>query len=164
MLEMLQKDGGRDGAVTVADGPAEIVLNNSYVDTAKDVVSRARSEVRIFAYAWRWYEHKPESKIQSFNAAIVQAVRRGVVVRAIVDNDQIYQMLVARGVQCRFIAGKRSMHAKVIAGDRHDILIGSHNLTMRAFEDNIEASILVHDFEPVEQFCEYFDRVWSACG
>lgn len=164
MSEVLQVNDGEHGTTTVANGPAEIILNGDYMKTATAVVRRAKSEVRIFAYAWRWYEHRPESKIQTFNVAIVQAQRRGVLVRAIVDNERIYQMLAARGVQCRMVPGERSMHAKCIAGDRQDLLLGSHNLTMRAFEDNIEASILVHEFEPIEQYCTYFDKLWAAYG
>lgn len=146
------------------NGPAEIIINREYLAAATKLVRRAKSEVRIMAYAWRAYPNKPESKIQAFNVAIAQAVRRGVVVRAIVDNEVIYNTMCARGVQCRYVPGKLSMHAKVLAGDRQDVLIGSHNLTMRAFEDNIEVSILCHEFEAVEQFCTYFDKLWSTHG
>lgn len=164
MLQMPETERGTDGGATGAYGAAQVVVNREYLDVARKLVSNTKSELRIFAYAWRDYPHKPESKIQSFNVAIAQAVRRGVVVRAIVDNETIYNSLSARGVQCRYVPGNLSMHAKVLAGDRKDILLGSHNLTMRAFEDNIEVSILCHEFEAVEQFCTYFDKLWSTYG
>lgn len=164
MSETLQIYGGRDGTAAKPNGPTQIILNRDYLDYAIKVVNGARSELRIFAYAWRWYENRPESKIQQFNAALMRATKRGVRVRAIVESENMKNMLVARGVECRMVPGNRSMHAKVLCSDDHSILVGSHNLTMRAFEDNIETSVLVHEFEPIAQFSTYFDAVWNAYG
>ncbi|MDX5576499.1 DISARM system phospholipase D-like protein DrmC [Streptomyces sp. ID01-9D] len=41
-------------------------------------------------------------------------------------------------------SARRSLHAKVVAADRHTALLGSANLTGRALRDNIEVGVILH--------------------
>ena len=164
MYQGLQDDGRQNGGTYDATGAAKVILNGEYAAYARNVVKNAKYDIRICAYAWRWYDSRPETPIQMFNTELVRAVKRGVQVRAIVDNVIIKEMLEARGIRCVVAPGIKSCHAKVISGDLKDIVVGSHNLTMRAFDENIEISILTHEYEPIAQFIEYFDRMWVAYG
>lgn len=48
------------------------------------------------------------------------------------------------------------MHAKLIAADRHTALLGSANLTDRAFSDNIELGVVLRDRHLVAPLVDHF--------
>jgi phosphatidylserine/phosphatidylglycerophosphate/cardiolipin synthase-like enzyme len=62
--------------------------------------------------------------------------------------------------------GRRgSMHAKVIAADRHTALLGSANLTDNAYSDNLEISAVIRDPSAVTSLVDHFvNLMHSADG
>lgn len=49
-----------------------------------------------------------------------------------------------------------TLHAKLIAADRHTALLGSANLTDRALTENIELGVLLHDPRTVGRIVDHF--------
>ncbi|MFJ4639097.1 DISARM system phospholipase D-like protein DrmC [Streptomyces hygroscopicus] len=49
-----------------------------------------------------------------------------------------------------------TLHAKLIAADRHTALLGSANLTDRALTENIELGVLLHDTRAVGRIVDHF--------
>lgn len=164
MLETLQGNARTDEQPATPARPTALILNDEYVGAAQALLKTAVSEVRICAYAWRWYENEPEVGIQQINMALYALRGRGVVVRAIVDTLYIKQQMEALGFAVRCIETNRTLHTKAIGVDTSGLLIGSHNLTKRATCDNIEASVLIHEPAPVIAYNEYFERLWAAYG
>lgn len=142
----------------------EVILNNEYAQKTIEIIRQAKSEILICAYAWRWYEKEPETDIQKINVEIVRAKRRGVRIRAIVDNSKILQLIKKQGVDCRYIGNERMLHAKAICIDEKTLIIGSHNLTKRAIQENIEMSIQTYELEPILQFKTYFEKIWNVAN
>lgn len=164
MLERLQTNDGAIRESTIIDGTTSLILDNKYCSTVIEFIQDANIEIRLCAYAWRWYENEPEIPIQQLNIALFRARERGVKVRCLVDTAATAQMLRDIGFTVRYISTNRMLHTKAIGVDAKTLIIGSHNLTKRASTDNYELSLLTQEAQVVIGYNEYFDRMWQANG
>ncbi len=164
MLKRLQENARTDRANGTTVRPVEIILDNNYANKARSFVLDATSEIRLCAYAWRWYDAEPALPIQQFNVELLRAALRGVQVRVLVDTEAMARKFKLLGFEVRAVQPTRMLHTKAIVIDRHTLILGSHNLTKRANTDNYEMSVALQDFEAVEQFINYFDRLWLSRG
>lgn len=140
----------------------KIILDKSYGDEAVKMIDRAEKDIRVLAYAWRWYPEEPEAEVQKINSAIMRALTRGVKVRAICSSAAMALVLRRYGIEAKYCAEGRTVHAKAIGTDDRQIMLGSHNLTKRALLQNYEMSICTSEYEPVAQFSTYFDKMYEA--
>lgn len=164
MLKTLQRDERPNGATERTVRTTTLVIDSGYTTVAIDVIKKAKTELRLCAYAWRWYENEPEIGIQRLNMELLRAQKRGVIVRCLVDTEYLKAQMKARGFDVRSVHPKRMLHTKAICADVDKLLIGSHNLTKRANTDNYEMSVLSNEFEVCAQFVEYFDKIWHSRG
>lgn len=164
MLERLQSNARRDRADGTTTRPVEVILDATYTGKAIAFIESARSDIRLCAYAWRWYDASPEIGIQKLNIALLRAQLRGVQVRCLLDTEYQAAHFATLGFNTRSVVNTRMLHTKAIAVDNKTLVIGSHNLTKRANTDNYECSLAVQDSEAVLQFNEYFDRMWVSRG
>lgn len=164
MFGRLQEDKRSNVGSITPVRTTELILDNDYSAKAIEFIDDATSEIRICAYAWRWYDESPEDTIQKFNIALIRAVQRGVTVRALCERIQEGVILQRQGIIVRALNTKRTLHTKAILIDDKTLIIGSHNYTRRAHLDNFEASLATQDFEACMQFESYFDQLWSANG
>lgn len=164
MHEGLRVYRGGAGQTSPSARTTEIILDNSYAKKAKNFIESAVSEIRLCAYAWRWYDSEPELEIQQFNLELLKACQRNLQVRILVDTEAMSKRFNDLGFQTRAVQNTRMLHTKAIAIDHKTLIIGSHNLTKRANSDNYELSVAIQEFEPVEQFINYFDRIWQSRG
>lgn len=140
----------------------KIVLDKSYGDEAVKMINRAEKDIRVLAYAWRWYPEEPETEVQKINSAIMRALTRGVKVRAICSTRAMALVLCRYGIEARYCTEGRTVHTKAIGTDDRQIMLGSHNLTKRALLQNYEMSMYTTEYEPVVQFSTYFDKMYEA--
>jgi len=164
MSELLQKNAGAIAGTSTPIQSTKLILDNDYTTQAIDIIKAAKVEIRLCAYAWRWYENEPEIGIQKFNIELLRAKQRGVIVRCLVDTDAIRARFSALGFNCRAVANNKMLHTKALCVDHKTLVVGSHNLTKRANTDNYEISVMTQDFEPLEQFITYFDAMWRSRG
>ena len=161
MLKGLQKNDGRGRETSTPIRPVKLILNGDYIGSVLDYINAATDDIAICAYAWRWYMNEPDLYMQKFNVAILRAVGRGVKVRVICDNEMTYALLKKAGVNVKYVRGNRVMHIKAICIDYKVLVLGSHNLTKNATQNNYEASVIITEFEPIEQFMRYFNGIWG---
>lgn len=164
MLEMLQKNEGRSGETSTVVQSTQLVIDDKYCELVADFVRSAKSEIRMCAYAWRWYENEPEIGIQKLNIELLLARSRGVKVRCMVDNLTQKERFATLGFDARSVSNTRMLHTKAFCIDAKTLIIGSHNMTKRATTDNYEMSILTQEPEPCLQFIDYFDKMWDSRG
>lgn len=164
MLKTLQTDAGRSGETSTVIQSTQLVIDDKYCELVADFVRSAKSEIRMCAYAWRWYENEPEIGIQKLNVELLLAKKRGVQVRCLVDNLTQKERFKTLGFDARNVSENRMLHTKAFCIDAKTLIIGSHNLTKRATTDNYEMSILTQEAEPCLQFIDYFDRMWGSRG
>lgn len=164
MLEMLQKNAGRSGETSTVVQSTQLVIDDKYCELVADFVRSAKSEIRMCAYVWRWYENEPEIGIQKLNIELLLARSRGVKVRCMVDNLTQKERFATLGFDVRSVSNTRMLHTKAFCIDAKTLIIGSHNMTKRATTDNYEMSILTQEPEPCLQFIDYFDKMWDSRG
>lgn len=162
MHERLQTNERRVRQTSPPLWPDELILNSGYCDKAIEFIKDAKSEIRITAYAWRWYVNEPDTAIQKFNTELVKAMQRGVKITCIVNNSRMAVFFRGLGFNCKYVERNRMMHAKAISIDRRTLIVGSHNFTKRAVSDNYELSIATQDYGVIEQFITYFDTMWQS--
>lgn len=162
MSEVLQINERTIGSPSSPVRANDLILDHEFTGKAAAFLDDSKSEIRLCAYAWRWYANEPDLGIQKFNIALMRAKQRGVVVRCLVNNYAMFVFFSKLGFKCRYVERHRSLHTKAILVDKSTLILGSHNLTKRANSDNFECSIAVQDTEIVLQFAEYFDRMWAV--
>jgi len=140
----------------------DLVIDGAFIDKIIPMLIDAKSEIRICAYAWRWYMDEPELPMQKFNITLFRKSCDGCKVRILVDNQSMRDTFKRLGFNVRAVEPTKMLHTKAICIDRKSLVIGSHNLTKRAGSDNYEMSIITQEFEPVEQFIQYFDEMWAS--
>lgn len=84
--------------------------------------------------------------------------------RALVDTETQKLMFRELGFETRSVVNTRMLHTKAIGVDSYGLLIGSHNLTKRANSDNYEMSMLTYEFQAIDAYNTYFDKLWNSRG
>lgn len=138
------------------------IIAQQYPRIVIPLLEAARDSVRIIVFDWRWYPTVSGSSVSQFNAAVVAAAKRGVDVRALVNNDGVSERLKSHGIQSRRLHSKKMLHTKMILLDDTLLVIGSHNFTQHGFSMNEEASVLVQLAESENDFVKYFEALWGV--
>lgn len=160
-LQTIQRTCGADESIVQS---TELIVDNDYARIVADFVRSAKSEIRLCAYAWRWYENEPEIDIQKLNIELYRARLRGVKVRCLVDTEAMMMQFKGNGFDVRSVVNTRMLHTKAISIDSKTVVIGSHNMTKRATTDNYEMSIMTQEYQVVAAYIDYFDRMWNSRG
>lgn len=101
-----------------------------------------------------------------FTNALINAQKRGVTVRLIVneDNDRALWKLGENGIAKRSKQPNKVdclMHHKFIIIDNKKIILGSLNWTVAGIRQNYENTFLTNQQEFIEPFREEFQRLWN---
>lgn len=101
-----------------------------------------------------------------FTNALINAQKRGVTVRLIVneDNDKSTWKLAINGISKRSKQPNNFeylMHHKFIIIDNKQIILGSLNWTVAGIRQNYENSFLTNQQEFINPFREEFQRLWN---
>jgi len=124
-------------------------------------IDNAKKNIDLVVYDWRWYDNQLSHPVQQFNLALVRAVKRGVIVRAVVNRPLLLNVLNSVGIKARILKDHRTLHSKLIIIDNSLLIIGSHNFTRNAFGANIETSVAVEIPENETRFTEFFNNVYG---
>jgi phosphatidylserine/phosphatidylglycerophosphate/cardiolipin synthase-like enzyme len=138
---------------------SKIIIGREYPKIIIPAIKEAKNAIDILVYDWRWYENNLGSQIQKFNQEILNAVRRGVSVRALVNNNYVPSILSNEKLFIKRVNTSRIMHIKLILIDQKKLFIGSHNLTQNAFELNHEISVLIEDIESISRCLRFFETL-----
>lgn len=139
----------------------QTIIGKDFPKKVIPYIDAANKSISIVVFDWRWYPQDPGSPVQLFNQAIVRAVRRGVVVRAISNNDEIVRILNNNGVRAVRLVVKNLVHAKLMIIDEAITITGSHNYTTHAFTENIELSLLIDSPELAKDTLLFFDKIYA---
>lgn len=125
------------------------------------LLASAQMNIDIISYDWRWYANQPGHAVQQLNIALVNARKRGVMVRAVLNSKELVPLLNANGISARVMSDKRTLHSKLILIDNKLAIIGSHNLTRNAFSHNVETSLVVDIPEGNDRFSVFFNNLYG---
>ncbi|HBH86770.1 MAG TPA: hypothetical protein DDY17_04095 [Syntrophaceae bacterium] len=126
------------------------------------LIQAAKGEISVAAYAF-------SSKY--LGNALVTAMKRGVKVRLILDEDNakksytIDEWLIENGIDIRFIKVKNGcMHHKFMIIDNTSLMTGSYNFTNDSEFRNYDAAIFINDSALLQSFTAEFTRLWSLAS
>ena len=139
----------------------EIVIGSDYPKKIIALIDGAKKNIDIVVYDWRWYADQLAHPVQQFNMALVRAVQRGVVVRAVVNAHILVATLTKVGIKVRQLKDRRTLHTKMIILDSTTLVIGSHNFTRNAFASNIETSIVTEIPVGDERLASFFNNLYG---
>lgn len=140
----------------------EPIIAGDFPKKVIPLIESARNNIDVCVFDWRWYPNDPGATCQLFNQAVVRAVRRGVKVRAIVNNSQVATALQSVGVDVKKFTSAHLLHCKLMIFDDDIVVTGSHNYTQSAFTDNYELSVILSDGIESFPYCDFFDRLFGA--
>ncbi len=138
------------------------VIGSQFPRVVIPLIDGVQGSIRIVVFDWRFYPTISGSPVSLFNSAIFRAVKRGVSVRALVNNDDAPARLRIAGCEARRLHSTKLLHTKMMVLDDVKVVIGSHNYTQHAFGMNEEASVLVEMPSADNSFVRYFDALWGV--
>lgn len=139
----------------------EVLIGSDYPMRLIIALDNAKRSVDVLMFDWRWYPFEPTSTVQLVNMAFARAVKRGVKIRALVNNLEIVSKLKEVGVDSRRFNSSDLLHSKLVLIDQELFFIGSHNFTKNAFQYNYEITCLINCPESMIKLSDYFNRLWS---
>jgi len=141
--------------------PIQVLIGKEFPAELIKLFDKSKSSIEIIVFDWRWYSDKPGAVAQLFNQSLVRAVRRGVNVRAIVNANQIIDILKSVGVKAKKLISPRLVHVKMVIVDNSIVVVGSHNYTESAFQMNYELSVVLSEVEADNQFIKFFNQLYG---
>ena len=150
----------------------KLLIDEKYMKAVMELIKAAKKEVLVVAYMISLPRLEREGKAKMLCDELVNARKRGceckVILnytsppnRAVEDNKEAAKWMGLNGVEFKYVARNRTVHAKMIIIDGVTLVIGSHNWSQRALERNAEASIEVSENQVVEEAREWFLRIWE---
>lgn len=137
------------------------IISKDFPKVVIPLINSAKYSLDIVVFDWRFYKNDPASPVSEFNSAIACAVRRGVNVRCLVQDDIAVASLKTIGCWAKKLESKRILHTKLLIIDKKRIIIGSHNYTQHAFTSNHEASICVDLKDENNALVQYFNNLFG---
>lgn len=137
------------------------IIGKDFPTKVIPLLDAAKSIIQILVFDWRWYPNDPASPAQLFNQALVRAVKRGVIVQAVVNSEQLADVLNKIGIGAKKIKSKALMHAKQIVIDNKIVVVGSHNYSQNAMSTNYEVSVILDDLPDAKEFTQFFNTLWQ---
>lgn len=140
--------------------PAEVAFSpdRGATDLVVKTIHEARQSIRVAAYS---FTSKPVAE------ALVDAERRGIDVKVVVDKSQP----TARYTAATFLANEHVpvrvdyqhaiMHDKFIVVDGETVEEGSFNYTSAAESKNAENVLVLHDVTMAQRYGQEWDRLWA---
>ena len=144
----------------------------AFIGTITDCVRAARATIDIIQFEWKWYHHDHDSTIQQLSYEVLQAARRKVAVRVLLNkehprhpltpvNKNTILNLQEAGASAKFGPSSPITHAKLWILDKEITVLGSHNMSRRAVTVNDEASVKIVSKEVAGEFTRYFEALWN---
>lgn len=140
----------------------EKIIGNQYPKKVIPLINKAKSNIYIIAYAWKWYKDDIGCSVMKFNYAIIDKACKGTEIKAITESKEIIPILKMNGVKIKEKKIEKIIHAKMILIDDEIVIIGSHNITKNAFEKNLEISLLIYDKMLNKEYKNFFETLWQS--
>lgn len=138
------------------------LIGSEYAKILAEEINKARKNIDIIMYDWRFYPDNPTHPISIINQSLIRAASRGVVVRAVVNYEPIIQYLLPHKIKAKALKSSRILHSKIVMIDDDILFIGSHNLTRNAVTTNLESSICLAINKEDRRLQEYFNNLFDT--
>ena len=140
----------------------ETIIGKEFPKKVIPLIDKAKSSIKIIVFDWRFHDKDIASSIQLFNQSIIRAARRGVKIQVLTNNENIAQLLKNFGIEVRVLHSKKLVHAKLMIIDDYFFILGSHNYSFNAFENNLEVSLILDNHKELKLLIDYFNMLWQS--
>lgn len=143
-------------------GPAvQPVVNQEYLPVLLELVASATNSIDFLQL--ECHGDRTEGRIE---AALAEAVKRGVAVRGILDdgvdfNAAAVERLRALGADVKPDTPVKMTHGKLVVVDGRRVLLGSTNWTGNSMDNNNETNVRLEDPTLAGYFGRYFAALWA---
>ncbi len=144
--------------------------SRAYFAAVDSLLKGATSSVDVILYQSRFYFQYPLSKSNRLLLDLLDAVDRGVEVRAILEeadwntenseeNRDVWNVLRNGGVDAYFDPLRRTSHSKLVIIDGRYVIVGSSNWSHYSLDINNEANVIVDSKKAASKFTDYFEKI-----
>jgi len=153
---------------------AEVIdlSGRKYFPAVKDALSKAKKSIYLVMYFVSFDPKSKQSPVNDLVAEIINAHKRGVKVKVILDqninfadwgregkNDVFFAYLKKQGIEAYYENIFVVTHSKAIVIDGETVIVGSANWTESSLRKNQEASCLVRSKELAKEFLQDFSEI-----
>lgn len=149
-----------------------VLFGSEFLPAVYRLVGSAEKNISVVMFEWSWYPGQHTGSLQDINRELCQQAKRGVKVRVLLHNEAMgralhkinrktAQHLRQAGAEVKFGNTGIPLHAKVWLFDDKAVVVGSHNLSIRAVRTNEECSILLQDETECDRVRQWFEGLWS---
>lgn len=138
------------------------IIGPRFVGIVSPLINEAKHFIEIIVFDWRLPLNGTDNPVANLLLALQKAKERGVVVRVLVSNAAIGEQLQLLGFEVKMVYTRKLMHCKLMLIDRKLAVIGSHNYTLSAFTQNLEASIAVELPSIENDFSRFYSNLWGV--
>ena len=144
-----------------AGEPVRPVVNREYLPAVLDLIAAATNSIDFVQL-----EMHDDRAVQAIEAALAAAVKRGVRVRGLLDDEVDFNAaavarLLALGAEAKLDTPAKMTHSKLVVVDGKVVLLGSTNWTGNSMGNNNETNVRLDDPVLAEAFARYFAALWA---
>jgi hypothetical protein len=140
------------------------ISDRGYYPAAHEALQKASNSIHIAAFELKYYPNYPESKENILVYDLIEAHKRGVDVKIIIDEysteNNAFNYLRENGVQVKYDGRDVTTHAKLIIIDGEIVILGSTNFSYYGLEKNREVDVLILAEHIADYFERYFQELW----
>ena len=139
----------------------EPVVNRDYLPAVLDLINAATNSIDFLQL-----EMHDDRAVRAIEAALAEAVERGVRVRGMLDdgvdfNAAAVERLLALGAEAKLDAPVKMTHSKLVVVDGRVVLLGSTNWTGNSMGNNNETNVRLDDPVLAGLFGRYVAALWA---
>jgi len=144
------------------DLPAPVVkpvVNREYLPVILEMIDNAGESIEFIQLEFHY-----DPTVKKIQNALKAAVKRGVKVRGILEDDIYFNpksngFLKSFGIESTLDTDDKATHNKMFIVDGDEVLIGSTNLSGNSIDNNNESNLYVKDQRLGAYFQEYFEKL-----
>ncbi|MFH1318441.1 MAG: phospholipase D-like domain-containing protein [Candidatus Omnitrophota bacterium] len=151
--------------VYASQADVQNLSGNKYFEETLNAINGAEESIFVVMYYVNWNPFEKDSKPYAIIQALLEAHRRGVDVKVILDqtmdltseqdeelsdwelfkakNIYVYELFQREGIDVSFDAPSVNTHSKVVIVDKKTVILGSSNWTETALSKNVESNLLI---------------------
>ncbi|MEA1925271.1 MAG: phospholipase D-like domain-containing protein [Candidatus Altiarchaeota archaeon] len=141
------------------------VFNDGFFPVVHRALQDANKSIHLLVFELKYYPQYPESKMNILVEDIINASRRGVDVKIIVDQyskeNNAFDLLRGEGVDIVYDSEGVTTHAKTVIIDGRVVVLGSTNYSYYGLEKNNEVNVLIDSEETAVFYESYFREMWD---
>jgi phosphatidylserine/phosphatidylglycerophosphate/cardiolipin synthase-like enzyme len=149
-----------------------VIVNQEYLDTVLDLISKARKSIDILSFSFAigsaGGKHAAKSAPYKIAEKLVEVKKKKKNLQIRFFTEGLRETVDRNRVTADFLeeAGVEvvygSTHAKGFCFDKKIVFFGSTNLTNQSIMKNNEANLLIRDAKMAKEFMRYFDHLWEG--